>query len=56
MKSRDILSQKWHELRQFWEDDASRSFENQHLNKITECIKEIEHEYEKFKRCANDCQ
>ena len=56
MKSKDVLSQKWYELRQFWEDDASRSFENQHLNKIVECMKEIEREYERFKRCADDYQ
>ena len=56
MTSKDSLLQKWHELAQFWEDDASRSFENQHLNKILECMEEIEREYEKLRRCSDDRQ
>lgn len=52
MTSKDNLLQMWQELTRFWDDDASRSFENQHLNQILECMKEIEREYEKFKRCS----
>ena len=53
MTSKNSLLQKWHELRQFWEDDASRSFEKLHLHEIVECMKEIEREYEKFRRCVD---
>ena len=56
MTSKAGLLQKWHELTPFWDDEASRSFENQHLNQILECMEEIEREYEKFRRCSDDCQ
>lgn len=54
MRNKENLLQKWHELMQFWEDDASRSFEQQHLNKLLECMEEIEREYEKFRHYLND--
>ena len=53
MTSKDNLLQKWHDLTRFWEDDASRSFEKLHLNEIVECMKEIERECEKFRRCMD---
>ena len=56
MTSKDNLLQKWHELTRFWDDEASRSFENEHLNKILECMQEIEREYEKFMHYADNCQ
>lgn len=56
MTSKDNLLQQWQELTRFWEDDASRTFEHQYLNKIIECIEEIEREYEKFRRCSDDHQ
>ena len=56
MKSKEDLLQRWQELAKFWEDEASRSFEHQHLKKIIECIEEIEREYEKFVHCTDDHQ
>ena len=56
MKSKDDLLQKWQELAKLWDDEASRSFEHQHLNKILECMEEIEREYEKFMHCVDDRQ
>ena len=56
MTSKDNLLQKWQELARFWEDDASRAFEHQHLNEIIECMTEIEREYDKLRRCADDYQ
>ena len=56
MKSKDDLLQRWQELAKFWDDEASHSFENQHLNKILECLEEIEREYEKFIHRTDDHQ
>ena len=56
MKSKDDLLQRWQELARFWDDEASHSFEHQHLNIILECMEEIEREYEKFVHCTDDYQ
>lgn len=56
MKSKDDLLQQWQELAKFWDDEASRSFEQQHLNELIECMEEIEREYEKFTHCTEDHQ
>lgn len=56
MKSKDDLLHRWQELARFWEDEASRSFEHQHLNMILECMEEIEREYEKFRHYSDDHQ
>ena len=56
MRSKENLLQQWHELARFWEDDASRLFEHQHLNELIECMEEIAREYEKFRNCLEDNQ
>lgn len=56
MISKDNLLQKWQELKRLWPDKASHLFENEHLNKILECMEEIEREYEKFMHCAEERQ
>lgn len=56
MKSKEDLLQKWQELAKFWNDEASRSFEQQHLNELIECMEEIEREYEKFVHYTDDHQ
>ena len=56
MTSKDNLLQAWQELTRFWDDEASRAFELEHLSKIIECMTEIEREFEKFSRCSDDHQ
>ncbi len=56
MTSKDNLLKMWQELIRFWNDEAARTFENQHLNKIVECMEELACEYEKFKHCTDDHQ
>ena len=56
MKTKENLIQLWQELMKYWDDEASRSFEYQHLNELIECMEEIEREYEKFMHCTDDHQ
>ena len=49
MKTKEKLIQLWQELMKCWDDNASHTFKQQHLNGLIECLEELEHEYEKFK-------
>ncbi len=52
MNNKEKLLQLWQELVKYWNDEAMRTFEQQHLNALVECLEEIEREHEKFKDCV----